>query len=187
MQIQDDDLMRINYDSGGKKWMVARNMEMARGPGSYPSLEVEYNHVGVFTFLVQSPEGMTFAAHNPFVPKLGKPNPPDFADQFVVTGAGTNMLVVRSANANQAGGQYNGGTYHYELRFSNGSKLDPIITNNGCCRGFMLSNYLEPMAVGIALLIAAYFFFIRPWRMRRAAAPNPGASPPPRAKDADEL
>jgi hypothetical protein len=173
MRIEDDDLMKLNFDSGGRKWMMAKNMETARGPGNYPSLEVKYDHLGVFTFVVQNPDTVTFAAHNPFVPKIGKPNPPDFADQFEVSGAGTKMLVVKSLNANKAGGPYNGGTYHYELRFSDGSKLDPIITNNGCCRsvsdggGGFLSFLSEPAGIAILLLSIAVIALVA-MRMRRA-------------------
>ena len=173
MSIEDDDLMKINYDSFGRKWMMAKNMETARGPGNYPTLEVQYDHVGLFTFVVQSPPGVTFAAHNPFVAKIGKPNPPDFADQFQVSGAGTNMLVVKSLNANKAGGPYAGGTYHYELRFSDGSKIDPIITNNGCCRsvsggdGGFLAFFSEPAGIAVLLLSIAVIALVA-MRFRRS-------------------
>lgn len=148
----DDDIMRINRDSNGGPWMMAKNMETAQGPGNYPELVVTKGNTGEFTFLIQNPKNVTFAA-DPFVQK-GTKSPAEFKDQLKVTdgGAGKDYMVVKSKNS------INGKkVFEYELHFSDGTKLDPIITNNGCCRPFYET---DAFLVSGGILVLAFFAFL---------------------------
>lgn len=158
--------LKLSFNSK-KEWWMAKDMDTARGPGNYPKLKVDEDEVGEFTFTIHQPkEGITFAQTDAFVPKAGA-NPPDFADQFTVTGEGTNRLIVTDANANKGNSlQYPGGEYVYELRFSNGTTLDPIITNGGCCQS---GNYMVYYALGGVALIALFILVIRPMLARRSS------------------
>lgn len=144
--------MKLNYKDG--VWWMAKNNDMAKGPGAYPKIEVPYGQPGVLTFTIQTPNNVNFAETEPFAPKTGKQNPTDFKDQLTVaSGNGKNTLVVKDANANKNGGKYAGGDYHYELRFSNGTKLDPIISNGGCCNNLLSTSFLIAAGVAVALLV----------------------------------
>ena len=134
MQNVNSETMRLNYVPSKKEWRMAKGMGTAQGPGHYPSLKVDEDHSGKFTFVIQNPDNVTFATRDPFVPKKGKTNPGDFKHQFVPSPGGSKTLVVEVRNTNANGGEYEGGTYEYELRFSNNTTLDPIVTNMGCCR-----------------------------------------------------
>lgn len=148
----DDDTMKINRESSSGPWMMAKNMGTAQGPGSYPQLEVGKGNTGQFTFLIQNPNDVTFA--NP--PFVQKPNggPQDFKHQLVVTegGAGKDFMVVESKNSTNGKK-----VYHYELHFSDGTKLDPIITNNGCCRSFYET---DAFLVAGGIMVLAFFAFL---------------------------
>ena len=151
----DDDIVKLNFDARGQKWMMAKNMGTAQGPGNYPGLEVEKGNTGEFTFWIQNPDDVTFA-DPAFVPKTGKTNPGDFNSQLKIVdgGPGHNFMVIESKNSTKQGG-----VYHYELRFSNGKELDPIITNNGCCRPFYQSH--EFLVTGGVLTLALFGYLLR--------------------------
>lgn len=168
MKSTDKAILKLNYDSNGKEWKMAKDSGMAQGPGHYPKVDVKYDNLGEFTFVIQNPKGLTFAATDPFVPKAGKSNPADFAAQFEITGAGTGTLVVKDHNANPKGSAYAGGDYHYELHFSNGTTLDPIVTNGGCCSsGGSGQNSLIYFGLGAVALLALFILVVRPLLARR--------------------
>lgn len=158
--------LSLSFQGGQSQWLMAKDQDYPKGPGQYPGLSVRYNDTGEFTFNILTQTGVKFASTNPFTPKADKPNPPDFADQFTVTGHGTTKLVVKVANANKAGGPYGGGEYHYALNFSNGSTLDPIITNGGCCRNFN-TNHLVYYALGAVALLVLIILIVRPMMAKR--------------------
>ncbi|MEO7564115.1 MAG: hypothetical protein ABIR63_03375 [Sphingomicrobium sp.] len=149
-------------------WWMAKGPGPAHGPGHYPSVSVDYDHGGEFTFKIAKTSGITFATDKPFTAKSGQASPGDFDAQFGVVGAGTGTLVVTDANADQSGGKYVGADYPYELHFSNGKTLDPIIRNGGCCQPTDQSALIY-YAVGVIALLALLALFIRPMLARRSA------------------
>ena len=158
--------IKLTYEPSAGYWMMGKGTAPLQGPQGYPTLEVPENHIGKFTFVIQGTPGVKFAGSSPFVPKQGKSNPSDFADQFmVIPDRSGKKLTVIDLNENANGGQYNGGNYDYELRFDNGTTLDPIITNNGCCRSF---SQAETIAYGIAAVavLALAVMAYRSWRAR---------------------
>lgn len=158
--------LKLKYDNQSKAWMMAKDTGPDEGPGHYPKVKVDYGNQGEFTFVIHNPKGVTFAAKDPFVAKAGKTNPADFADQFSVSGGGTNTLTVKDANANKNGGPYAGGDYQYELHFSNGSTLDPIVSNGGCCMAKSQTNLIY-FGLGAVALLALFVLVIRPWLAKR--------------------
>jgi hypothetical protein len=169
MKQQDKADLKLNFDSHKSEWRMAKDDGMSKGPDDYPKLKVEKDHEGQFTFVIQNPKGIKFAATDPFAPKAGKANPGDFGDQFAVSGHGTDTLVVKDANANKDGGQYAGGDYHYELRFSEGAPLDPIITNGGCCNN--IQGNLVYFGLGAVALLALIVLVVRPMMAKRSPMP----------------
>ena len=160
--------VKLNYDSRKSEWRMAKDDGNAQGPGNYPKLKVNYNDTGEFIFKIQNPKDVTFA-DPAFLPKKGAENPGDFNGQFDVTGEGTGTLIVKVANANPNGSEYVGGDYVYELKFSNNTVLDPILTNGGCCKP-QSSQMLYTYAAGAVVLLALFYFVIRPMLARRSAA-----------------
>ena len=152
--------LKLTYKD--REWRMAKGMQNAEGKGDYPVLEVLESHKGEFTFKITNQDKVTFA-EDPFGPMAGAKNPPDFKEQFSVTKAGPKKIVVEVLNADPKDptADYAGGVYTYELRFNNAGKLDPIITNGGCCKTLVatsdgMSLVSEPAAAaGIALGAAA--------------------------------
>lgn len=167
MKTQDKATLKLNFNDKNEWWM-AKGMEPAKGPNDYPKLKVDFDHEGLFTFRIQNPQDVTFATTDPFVPKSAKNTLTDFHDQFTFEGQGTRTLTVKDANASKNGGPYAGGDYHYELRFSDGTTLDPIITNTGCCRAMSESN-LVFYSLGAVALLALIILIVRPILARRSA------------------
>ena len=168
MKTTDPADLQLNWVGGPNGyWRMSKDMGMGQGPGHYPPIKVAYDHEGQFTFVINSPKDVTFAASGAFQAKALKTMPKDFGDQFTVKGEGTNTLTVTDANANKGGGHYTGGDYHYELHFSNGTTLDPIISNGGCCSSQAQSS-LVYYALGFVALAALIVLFVRPMMARRA-------------------
>jgi len=158
--------IKLTYEPSAGYWMMGKGTEPLQGPPGYPKLDVPEDQVGKFTFVIQGTPGVKFDGSSPFGPKKGKSNPNDFADQFlVIPDQSGKKLTVIDLNENASGGTYAGGSYDYELRFDNGTTLDPIITNNGCCR---LVSQSEMIAYGIAAvtLLAIAVMTYRQWRAR---------------------
>jgi len=166
MTLKETMKLSENLQGGGTEWWMAQGNNTARGPGNYPTLTVSSDDTGEFTFTVLYPAGVTFARTNAFGPKAGAQNPPDFWDQFTVSPGGTKSLVVKDANANKAGGPYAGGDYYYELHFSDGSTLDPVITNGGCCRTISTHYSIAYLAIGVVALVAIWVLLVRPMMAR---------------------
>lgn len=172
-KVQDKADVKLNFDTQNGEWRMSKGQGNAHGPGDYPKLKVDYDHDGLVVFKIQNPQGATFAATNPFVPKSGKTSPADFADQFDVSGGGTNTLTVKVANANKQGGPYAGGDYNYELHFTDKPSLDPIITNGGCCQ--TKQSNVAYFALGAVALLALFILVIRPILARRSPASSDAA------------
>ena len=135
-------------------------------PADYPPIDIAYNEVGLLKFkIIGSPK---FAA-NPFVQKEdANPYHADFADQFSILAKTPKELLVIDLNQASGGGPYAGGNYAYELHFANDvDPLDPIITNNGCCR-FVSNAEAVAYAVAFAALIPLAVIGYRRWRANRA-------------------
>lgn len=175
----ESETMRLSFDKQANEWRMAKGMQPAQGPANYPKLEVKYGDTGEFSFVILNPKDVKFAATDPFAPKGGMPNKNDFKDQFAVTpSADGRTLTVKDANSNKAGGKYDGGDYHYELRFSDGSTLDPIITNGGCCNTLAgggststssSSLTVASYAVGAAAILLLAVYLVRSFSRRNAA------------------
>lgn len=181
MKQMDKADFKLNWSDQNGNWRMSKDQGMGQGPGHYPSANVAFDHDGQFTFVINSPKNVTFAASDAFKPKAGKTMPTDFSDQFTVAGQGTNTLTVTDANAIKGGGKYTGGDYHYELHFSNGSTLDPIISNGGCCSSRAQSS-LVYYALGIVALAALIVLFVRPMMARRS---RPAVDPAVKNSDED--
>lgn len=168
MKQQNKADLKLSYDTNHGEWRMAKDGGMAHGPSDYPTLKVDYDYDGQFIFKIQHPQGVKFANNDAFVPKAGKTNPSDFAQQFTVDGQGTDTLTVNVANANKQGGSYDGGNYNFELHFAGKPALDPIITNGGCCHT-VTHNYLAFYALGAVALIALFVLVFRPMLARRSS------------------
>lgn len=168
MRQTDTTVIRLNFDTRSNEWKMAKNMENAQGKDNYPAIKVDFDDLGDIIFIIQNPKDATFAATNPFVPKPGKQNPKDFWDQFQVSGGGTDTLLVKDLNNSKDGSKYPGGTYHYELRFTDKPALDPIITNGGCCKTTLQSN-LVYYSLGAVALVALAVLILRPMLRQRGA------------------
>lgn len=165
----ESEVMKLNAKLRGDKqeWWMAKGMGTAHGPGDYPKLSVNFDNSGEFTFQIHNPSAVTFAATDAFGPKAQKANPNDFGDQFTVSGEGTKTLVVKDANSNKGGGHYKGGDYNYQLRFSDGSTLDPIISNGGCCVN--KSSYVW-YAIGAVAIVALLVLLLKPMLVKSRPA-----------------
>jgi hypothetical protein len=181
----------VTYDASAGYW----TMDTGNGPTNppnYPGLVVPYNHKGEITYRIKDTPGVSFA-DPAFVQKRGQPDPGDFAAQFTSKTKGNGKILVVHDENTSPNGQPHQKDYHYELKFSDGSTLDPIITNMGCCQRAE-ANYLVPLAIGAAALLAVYFFIVRPWLVRRSGGPRPntgagggGSSTKPHDKGPDSL
>jgi hypothetical protein len=84
---------------------------------------------------------------------------------------------VVDTNENKGGGPYHGGNYDYQLNFVGKKPLDPIISNNGCCKLFsekeIISYSLDALSV-LLLAVLVVKLVIKPWLDGRKAA-NPAA------------
>ena len=89
MKVTDDDIMKINFDRQGQKWMMAKNMGMAKATRQYPELTVEKGHEGIFTFVIQSPSTVNFAVTRSVRKSNGK-KIPDFWNQLEVDPGSTD-------------------------------------------------------------------------------------------------
>ena len=164
--------MLVRYDSQAGHWKMGEQ-EPLSGPSNYPKLKADADHVGLYKFQIVGSGGVTFDQATPFLPK--GTNPPDFNRQFIVAdGNGTRKLVVLDLNSGEAGEEYEGGEYVYQLKFSNGTMLDPIITNGGCCQSKLYDNTAFLAIGSIALLALAYLILKPLLARRRAHRPNGG-------------
>ena len=165
----------LNYYPTTGRWTMDDG-NGAKGPSSYPRIVVPYNHKGEIVFKIKDTGGAKVEFANPaFVRKTNKPDPGDFPAQFTSTvSGGGKILTVTDANSS-ANGQPHQTDYHYELLFTGARPLDPIITNMGCCQ-VARDNYLLPLAIGGAALLAIYFFVVRPWLARKSVQAKPPAS-----------
>lgn len=155
--------IKLSYDAQHKEWRMALNQGMAQGPGQYPTVDVPYNQTADLTFQILNPQGVTFAATDPFGAKPVNNGKKDFKDQFTVSAGGGRTLTVTDHNGQKLKQKYLGGDYHYALHFSDGTTLDPVITNGGCCseKGFSL-NSTAYLAIGILALVVIWVLFLRP-------------------------
>jgi hypothetical protein len=97
------------------------------GPKDCPPIAVAKGQTGSFQFDIVAPPGVSFASSNPLwiQPGSAKPTGPGVDPQFSpVSGAGTTTLSFGDTNTTA-------GDYPYSLHFSDGSTLDPIISNGG--------------------------------------------------------
>jgi hypothetical protein len=173
--VKGKDTAELKLTYKDREWRMAKGMQNAEGKGDYPVLAVGESHTGEFTFKITNQDHVTFT-DDPFGPMDGAKNPPDFAQQFTVTEKGPKKIVVKAHNANPIDPtkDYPGGVYTYELRFNNADRLDPVITNGGCCKSLLssggnMSLVSEPAGVGIALGAIALVVLVAA-RWRRAAA-----------------
>jgi hypothetical protein len=155
-----------NPKHGGVEWRMAVGAGNANGPGHYPKLPVAYDNDGQFTFTILNSKA-TFAA-NPIEVQAGTGKPSGIDPQFTFTGAGTKTLTVHDSNQKAA-------DYNYVLHFSDGSTLDPIIQNGGCCHtahGGSSTTYAlyTAGALGIIVLLVLLVLLLRPVMLRRSAA-----------------
>lgn len=174
MKSKNADTMKLNWDADHGYWRMAKNMGTGQDPAHYPKLKVDYDNEGQFTFVIQNgPPGVTFATQNPFGEKTGKMASKDFNEQFIVSpSTDGKTLVVTDLNATKGGGKYDGKHYAYELHFSSGPSVDPIITNGGCCGGSappIQNNNLAYYAVGAVALLAILWLVLRPMLNRNSA------------------
>jgi len=163
----DAKTMKLTYIAPQNEWRMAVGQGTAKGPGHYDKIKIDHNDTGELTFQIINSQNVNFANDGAFVEKPNQPSKADFAKQFSVLpgGAGTQKLVVKDANSNGDGTPYAGGDYHYELHFSNGTTLDPVITNGGCCQAAPMG-YLTFLAIGLVALAALYVLLVRPMMAR---------------------
>lgn len=165
--------LKLTFKDG--KWRMAKGMEVAKGKGEYPALEVKESKEGQFTFKINNQDDVTFA-DEPFGPMAGADNPPDFAQQFSVRKVDAKSIVVDVLNADPTDptAPYPGGVYTYELRFKDAPPLDPVITNGGCCKSLAssvdnMSLVSESAAAGVALgAVALAVLVAARWRRARS-------------------
>lgn len=174
MKVMDKATMKLRFDSKSGDWEMSKDQGHPRKKGNYPKVPIDYNHGGILTFKIHNSDGITFAKDNPFFPKVLPTQPGDFGDQFQIVGGGTDTLIVTDSNANPNGGAYAGGDYHYELHFSDGSTLDPIIKNGGCCQPNSSSN-LAFYSLGAVALLLVLALVIRPLLARRTTTSTDSA------------
>lgn len=145
-----DVTVQLNYKSGG--WKIV-------GPGNH---DIPPNHSrikfagnsgeGDITFKIIGSSGAKFAKANPFIPT--QIDGPSAASQFsVVSGAGTDQLVVKNLNSNSGETDY-----YYQLNFEGAPPIDPIITN-GCCQSRLSYPLAEYALAGVAILMAVIALF----------------------------
>ena len=171
--------IEVKFDPSAGYWTMNPGNGTFYGP-PYPDLVVPYRDKGEFTFKIVQTPGAEFG--NPaFVRKNGKPDPGDFGNQFSqsvqVENNKKTKLVVNDQNAYPGNDKFHKKDYHYELRFLDGSKLDPIITNMGCCKSYSFSG---AEAVGYSLLLvtagALAAMGYRKWRAKRSSAAAGGVA-----------
>ena len=159
------DLKDIKVRFQGGQWEMKKSGGGWEGP-PYPKLEVAEDDVGVLTYDIVGSNEVNFHPVDPFIQKPGaNPKKSDFNDQFIVLGKGTRELTVIDVNGLKDGQNYQGDSYEYMLQFSNGSELDPIITNMGCCK---LYSQAEAVAyvIAFAAVCAMAFMGYRLWRAK---------------------
>ena len=157
------DVIKLSFDQQHNEWRMAVNQGVAQGPGHYPTLTVPYNKTGEFSFQILNPQGVTFAATDPFAAKAQQTGKGDFGDQFNVSAGGGQTLTVTDMNGQKLKQKYDGGDYHYALHFSNGTTLDPVVTNGGCCQsGGIGQNAVSYLAIGVVALLVLWVLFLRP-------------------------
>jgi len=100
------------------------------GPGQYPAIKIDYDRTADFTFTIKS--GADFSTD----PKTGpisiqkgnaKPTGGGVDNQITITNQSAKVLQFNDSNKQK-------GDLNYVLHFSDGSQLDPIIDNGGCCQ-----------------------------------------------------
>lgn len=162
--------IELRFDTSSDKWgmRLGGTGPFNYGP-NYPVLKVDEDQVGVFTFTIIGSSGRDFADTDAFVPKGN--GMPDFADQFLVFGEGTRELTVIDLNEAAGGGSYAGGNYRYELHFDKEPPLDPIITNNGCCK-FLSQGEAIAYSIAVAAVIPLAIISYRRWQSKRATRPR---------------
>lgn len=138
-----------------------------QGPDHYPALSVPYDQTADFSFQIVGSPGVTFAATDPFQAKSNGNGKSDFKDQFDVSQGGERTLTVSDKNGQKLKKPYKGGDYYYELHFSDGSTLDPVITNGGCCNAVGAQSYLPYLAIGVVALAVLYVLLVRPMMAKR--------------------
>lgn len=161
--------VRLNND---QKWEMKQGNGPWKLPPDYPQLEVGTGEVGVFTYEIIGSGGVQFDPVNPFVEKANaNPQQPDFKDQFIVLGKGTKELTVIDVNGKAGSNNYSGGSYEYELRFTeNAPPLDPIIKNLGCCKAVALTG-AEAAAYSLAIAAAGALAALGLRKLRARTSP----------------
>lgn len=145
------------------KWEMSMNGGKMKGPGDYPTANVNKGSTGVLTFTINGNpnSNVTFAAaqtdptniNNPFCAQLGSTKPTACGGPFTYTGAGTTQLVVTDTN-----NEVSAASYYYVLNFNNAPQVDPIINNGG--KGFYGPGprfALEAVVVVLAVILIAFF------------------------------
>lgn len=156
MKTEKPDMKVIATQKHGQiEWRLSVNGGMAQGPGHYPSVSVGTGNDADLTFQILNTSNITFAQQNPFLAQAGSSKPTGLDSQFTVTGQGTQKLTVHDSNQTS-------GDYYYVLNFSDGSTLDPIIKNGGCC-GFAnsLIGTSTGLIVGGIILLAILALVVR--------------------------
>jgi hypothetical protein len=165
--------IKLTYDTQHNEWKMAVGQGDPQGPGHYPGLSVPYNQTASFTFQIVAPPGVNFTTDGPFKAKPGGNGKSDFGDQFDVSAGGGRSLTVSDMNGQKLKKDYKGGDYHYELHFSNGTTLDPVITNGGCCQAAP-TGYLTYLAIGVVALVAIWVLLVRPMMARNRPTDTDG-------------
>jgi len=138
-------------NGNAKDWWMS-HLGKDYGPGNYPEIAVDYGKKADFTFTIKQGSA-NFATNAITIQKgKGKPNGGGGNDkQITITSQTANQLQFSDSNQVQ-------GPLNYILHFSDGSTLDPIIDNGGCCQAeysFWSKTYmLDGATLGLYLLIA---------------------------------
>lgn len=156
----DQKTMHVRYDATAKHWLMDE-----KGPDHYPKIDLPKDKVGIYTFQITGPQ--EFHATTPFEAKAGKANPSDFSYQFQPISLDKKKIIILDNNSNPNGGEYAGGDYIYQLKFSDGTTLDPIITNGGCCGGGTMQSSVLYYSLGAIALLALIVLIARPFLKRR--------------------
>lgn len=149
---KDIKLSGAHQHDGATQWWMAIGNGYAHGPGDYPSMSISPGNDADLTFTILNPKDASFDQSHPIDIQQGTAKPGAGVDaQFHVTAQSAQSLTVHDDNSAKGEASYN-----YVIHFSNGSQLDPIIKNGGCCPGI---DYLTLGAALVGAAVALYLLF----------------------------
>jgi hypothetical protein len=175
--------LTLESQGGTNGWHMNIAGQGKGGPNNYPKAVVKHGSNADFHFAITGPgtQNITFADINPIsiAPDTGTGSPTvigNNSDQIVnISVGGKKVLSFTDLNTDPPA------KLTYQLNFSDGSKLDPIIENGGGGPpGFQFEYYLIGGVLLFALL--ALVAFRNKWAKSRTVntpAANPPANKPP--------